>query len=325
MHRIAVIATDHVATFDLGIVVQVFGTAFSLDKPADILIGSRLYDLRVCGRPGGVIVDEPSGSLAYRLSTEYDYAAAIDSQTVFVLGSPASITRVDDDVIEVLRVAHRKGARIASICTGAFILAQAGLLDGLTVTTHWTWTEQLRREYPRVDVDPDVLYVDNGQIWTSAGSAAGLDMCLQMIRCDFGAAVAAEAARHLVLPPQRAGGQAQFIVHEEPTTGSGTLEPTMQWMLENLQRPLLLTEIADHAAMSPRTLQRRFHAQTGTTPLQWLIRQRLHRAQALLETSDLPVELIAAHSGFGTAIALRQHFSRQLHTSPVAYRKAFQT
>ena len=323
MHRVAVLAVNHVASFDLGIAVQVFGTAFSLDKPAEQLIGPRLYEVLVCAAPGAVTVDAPAGRPAYQFATSYSLAAALDADTVFVLGMAPE--RPPAAIVETVREAHRRGARVASICTGAFILAEAGLLDGLRATTHWTWTEQLRRQYPQVEIVPDVLYVDNGRVWTSAGSAAGLDMCLAMIRADFGAAVAAEAARHLLVAPQRAGGQAQFIVHESPVAGSGTLEPTMQWMRENLDRPLQLTEIARHAAMSSRTLQRRFAAQTGTTPLQWLIRQRLQRAQELLETTDLSMEAVADRSGFGTGIVLRQHFCKYLHTAPLAYRKTFQS
>jgi transcriptional regulator GlxA family with amidase domain len=228
-----------------------------------------------------------------------------------------------DELLDVLREAHLRGARITSICSGAFVLAAAGLLDRRRATTHWACAKELAERYPALRVDPSVLYIDDGDVLTSAGVAAGLDLCLHLVRTDHGATVAANAARRVVMPAQRDGGQAQFIVYEEPQEGSGTLEPVMHWMRENLNHPLDLADIANRASMSPRTLNRRFKAQTGTTPIQWLIRQRLIRARTLLETTTLPVEDIAGRSGFGSAIALRQHFARALSTSPQAYRRTF--
>jgi transcriptional regulator GlxA family with amidase domain len=227
-------------------------------------------------------------------------------------------------VLDVLRQAHGRGARIASICGGAFMLAAAGLLDGRRATTHWTSAGDLAERFPRVEVDPNVLFVDEGDVLTSAGAATGLDLCIHMVRNDFGAAVAADVARHVVIAPQRDGGQAQFIVPREPTGDNGSLEPTMRWLRDRIGEPSTLSDIARHAAISPRTLNRRFREQTAMTPLQWLLTQRVRHAQELLETTALSVEDIARHCGFGTAINLRQHFTRRVKMSPLAYRRAFQ-
>ncbi|WP_344732642.1 GlxA family transcriptional regulator, partial [Spinactinospora alkalitolerans] len=214
--------------------------------------------------------------------------------------------------------------RIASICVGAFVLAATGLLDGLRATTHWAATPELARRHPAVEVDPDVLFVDNGQFLTSAGAAAGMDLCLHMVRRDHGSAVAADAARIAVMPLERDGGQAQFIAHEPPAPDGASLEPLLRWMEENAHRELTLDDIARHGAVSTRTLGRRFREQTGTTPLQWLNRARLRRAQHLLETTVHPVERIAGQVGFGSATTFRDRFKRLVGTSPHAYRRAFQ-
>jgi transcriptional regulator GlxA family with amidase domain len=227
-------------------------------------------------------------------------------------------------VLDALRRAAEAGTRIASICAGAFTLAAAGLLDGRRATTHWVATALLAARYPAVDVDPDVLYVDDGRVLTSAGAAAGLDLCLHMIRCDHGSTVAADAARLSVMALEREGGQAQFIVSERPPTPRGSvLEPLLAWMEDNSGRDLTLEEIAAHAGMSTRTLNRRFREQTGTTPLQWLHRARIRRAQHLLETTTHPVDRIAAQVGFGSPTAFRDRFKRVAGTSPNAYRRAF--
>jgi len=232
---------------------------------------------------------------------------------------------VRDEVLDALRRAAGNGTRIASICVGAFILAATGLLDGHRATTHWAATALLAARYPTIDVDPDVLYVDNGQLLTSAGAAAGLDLCLHMIRRDHGSAVAADAARTCVMPLERAGGQAQFIAHEPPPPDAATLEPVLRWMQANLGRDLTLEDIAAQATMSTRTLGRRFREQTGTTPLQWLHRARIRHAQYLLETTAHPVDRIATQVGFGSPTAFRDRFKRLTGTSPHAYRRAFQS
>lgn len=323
MHRIAVVAVDRVPSLDLAIPGQVFGTAHSQDKPPGALFGAALYDVDVCGQRGELTVTGLSNVDLYRFTALHDLDQAIEADTVMVPGMQISDEPVPE-VLDVLRAAHDNGARIASICSGAFVLAAAGLLDGRRATTHWSVAQTLAERFPRIEVDPDVLFVDDGDVLTSAGAVTGFDLCLHMVRNDFGSAVAADVARHIVMAAQRDGGQAQFIAHPEPGDHHGSLEPTMRWLRDNLSQVLTLPDIARHAAMSPRTLNRRFREQTGTTPLQWVLRQRIHHAQGLLETTQLSVEEVAGHSGFGTAVAMRQHFTRHLQTSPGAYRRAFQ-
>ncbi|MER6995588.1 helix-turn-helix domain-containing protein [Streptomyces sp. NPDC000410] len=311
MHTVAVLALDGVIPFDLSTPIDVFGRARLPD-------GRPAYQVRVCA-----IEDEiDTGSFTLRAPWGLDTLA--DADTVVLPGCAKPWEPVPDEVIDAVRRAAADGTRIASICVGSFILAATGLLDGLRATTHWLGADGLARMYPRIEVDPDVLYVDNGQFLTSAGSAAGLDLCLHMIRRDYGSAVAADAARLSVMPLEREGGQAQFIVHQQPPTPSGaTLEPLLRWMEENARRELTLADIAARAGMSPRTVNRRFREQTGTTPLQWLHRARIRQAQHLLETTAHPVDRIASQVGFGSPTAFRDRFKRQVGTSPHAYRRAF--
>ena len=228
-------------------------------------------------------------------------------------------------MLEVLRQAHARGSRIVSLCTGAFALAAAGLLDGRRATTHWTECDELARRYPNVTVDPGVLFVDEGDILTSAGSAASIDLCLHVVRQDYGTEIATQLARQLVVPPQRDGGQAQYIDAPMPELDSSSLfAGTVCWLQEHLDEPMTVEDLAARSAMSPRTFARRFLASTGTTPYQWLVRQRVQLAQRLLEMSDLPIDSVAEKSGFSTAANLRKHFSRAVHTSPQAYRRTFQ-
>jgi transcriptional regulator GlxA family with amidase domain len=221
--------------------------------------------------------------------------------------------------------AHRNGARVMSICTGAFVLAEAGVLDGRRATTHWNSTERLAARYPRVTVDPSVLYVDGGSVLTSAGVAAGLDLCLHVIRRDHGAALAAQIARRTVVAPHRDGGQAQFLQRPmgDAAQAGGSLESTRAWALDRLDARLDVVTLARQACMSPRSFARNFRLETGTTPAQWVSDQRTRAAQSLLETTDLPVEHVAARTGFGSATTLRTHFGRRLATTPTAYRRAF--
>ncbi|MBR8329159.1 helix-turn-helix domain-containing protein, partial [Burkholderia cenocepacia] len=225
-------------------------------------------------------------------------------------------------VLDALRTAAARGCRIASICSGAFVLAEAGLLDGLRATTHWLAAAELARRHPNVDVDPNVLFVDNGQILTSAGAAAGLDLCLHMIQADYGAAVAVDAARSAVAPRVREGGQAQFIAPEWPAGGDG-LHDLMDWLHANLRQPLTLDAIARKASTSVRTLTRRFQEQTGTSPGQWLQTARVRHAQQLLEVTELSIEHVATEAGFGSVTAFRERFARIVGTSPQRYRQAF--
>jgi len=238
------------------------------------------------------------------------------------------VSHRDNDVpaalIDALQRAHRRGARILSMCTGAFVLAAAGLLDGRRATTHWSHAAELAARYPKVLVDPNVLYVDDGDILTSAGTAAGVDLCLHVVRQDFGARVANAVARRMVVPPHRDGGQAQFVEEPIPRPGDGDLfGAALAWLERHLDEPVTVEDLARRAAMSSRTFARRFRAATGTTPHQWTLRQRVLAAQHLLETTDEPVEVVASRCGFGTATGLRQHFQRSLRTSPAAYRRTF--
>ncbi|MBI0382517.1 helix-turn-helix domain-containing protein, partial [Streptomyces albiflaviniger] len=260
------------------------------------------------------------------LETEPAFAEALaEADTIVVPGRADPLLPLPDEVIQALRDAAARGTRIASICSGAFVLAATGLLDGLRATTHWLGGALLAELHPKIQVDPDVLYVDNGQFLTSAGAAAGLDLCLHIIRRDHGSAVAADAARLSVMPLEREGGQAQFIVHDQPPVPRGSLfEPLLRWMEDNAGRDLTLNEIAAHVGMSTRTLNRRFREHTGTTPLQWLHRARIRQAQYLLEATTHPVERIAAQVGFGSPTSFRDRFKRVVGTSPHSYRSAFQ-
>jgi transcriptional regulator GlxA family with amidase domain len=231
---------------------------------------------------------------------------------------------VPPPLLDALRLAYQRGARILSFCTGAFLLAEAGLLDGRRVTTHWRWASELAARYPRVQVDPGVLFIDDGQILTSAGTAAAIDLSLHVVRQDYGATIAAAVARRMVVPPQRSGGQAQYI--ETPLVGASEEEPfgtTLSWMAAHLHEDLTVEEMAARAVMSPRTFARRFRATLGTSPYHWLLQQRIALAQRLLETTDDPIERIAVRCGFRSAATLRLHFRRFLRLSPQSYRTTF--
>ncbi|TCC26161.1 GlxA family transcriptional regulator [Kribbella sindirgiensis] len=323
MHRVAVLAVDGIHSFDLAMPLQVFSTAHSLQREPGEIFGPRLYDVRVCGDGRDLMMAGVGGVEMYRFTPPYPLAAAIDADTIVVIGVPAGREPLTE-ALDLLREAHRSGIRIASISAGgASVMAASGLLDGRRVATHWSRADLLAERYPQVIVDTDVLYIDHGDVLTSAGAASGIDMCLHMIRQDFGSAVAADVARHMVVPPQRDGGQAPYIAHPDPGDDHGSLEPTMRWLRERLGEQVTLADIASYAGLSPRTLNRRFREQTGTTPLQWLLRQRVHHAQELLETTDLSVEEISRHCGFGTSIAMRQHFAKHIRTSPMTYRRTF--
>ena len=311
MHTVAVLALDGVIGFDLTTPLEVFGRTRLPD-------GRTPYRVRVCAPSPQV----DAGAFAVR--APWGLAAVAEADTVVVPGVADPLAPLPGEVLAALRGAFAAGTRIASICAGAFVLAEAGLLDGLRATTHWSAAALLAERYPAVEVDPGVLYVDNGQVLTSAGAAAGLDLCLHLIRRDHGSAVAADAARLSVMALEREGGQAQFIVREQPPVPRGSaLEPLLRWMEDNCGRDLTLGDIAAHAGMSTRTLNRRFREQTGTTPLQWLHRARVRRAQYLLEATTHPVDRIAAQVGFGSPTAFRERFRRVAGTTPAAYRRAF--
>ena len=311
MHTVAILALDGTIAFDLATPLETFGRTCGPD-------GRSLYDVKVCAPAGEVDLG------AFTLRTRWGLGTVESADTVILPGRADPSLPLPDDAMAAVRRAAARGARIASICAGAFTLAATGLLDGLTATTHWAGAAALARLYPQVTVDPDVLFVDNGQILTSAGAAAGLDLCLHLIRRDHGASIAADAARLAVMPLERDGGQAQFIVHEPPRPDGVTLEPVLRWMELNAHRDLTLRDIAAEARLSTRTLSRRFREQTGTTPLQWLHRSRLRRAQHLLETTAHPVDRIAADAGFGSPTTFRDRFKALVGTTPQAYRRAFQ-
>jgi transcriptional regulator GlxA family with amidase domain len=314
MHTVAVLALDQVIPFDLSAPIDTFGWARLPD-------GRPAYRIRVCS----VSADEEVSAGPFALRAPYGLEALAEADTIILPGVADPTVPLPPGVAEALRAAAANGTRIASVCVGAFVFAATGLLDGLRATTHWIAAGDLAERYPQVTVDPNVLYVDNGQFLTSAGAAAALDMCLHMIRKDHGSAVAAHAARMSVMPLEREGGQAQFIVHAQPPVPAGTtMEPLLGWLEEHAGDDLTLEDIAAQAGMSTRTLNRRFREQTGTTPLQWLHRARVRRAQYLLETTTYPVERIAAQAGFGSPTAFRERFKRVVGTSPYAYRRAFQ-
>lgn len=312
MHTVAVLALDKAVPFDLSTPIEVFTrTRLPDGRPA--------YRVRTCGATPTVDAG------AFTLRPPWGLDALADADTIMLPGCADPTAPIPGEVLDALRQAAARGTRIASICAGAFILAATGLLDGLRATTHWVCADLLAQRHPAIEVDPDVLYVDNGQLLTSAGAAAGLDLCLHLIRRDHGSAVAADAARLSVMPLEREGGQAQFIVHDRPPTPRGSaLEPVLRWMRDSAANDLTLDDIAAHAGMSTRTLNRRFREQTGTTPLQWLLRSRIRQAQYLLEGTDHPVDRIAAQVGFGSPTAFRDRFKRIVGTSPHAYRAAFQ-
>ena len=314
-HLVAVLATDGVAGFDLAVACQVFGTT----RLTDI----HPYEVRVCATAPSVA--STAGTVDYfRIAAPYRLGDAAAADTVVVPGADRS-RRTDDALLDTVRAAAARGARIVSICTGAFVLAEAGLLDGRTVTTHWRAAADLARRHPRVTVDATALYHGEGNIFTSAGAAAGLDLCLHLVGRDHGPAVAAATARTMVVPPSREGGQAQFVAPGRPEPATGSLAPTLEWMLDEAARPLSLREIARHAGLSVRTLTRRFREQTGSSPLVWLLQQRLRLARDLLEHTDLTTAVVAARTGYGSATALRAHFDRELRISPQRYRAAFRS
>jgi transcriptional regulator GlxA family with amidase domain len=311
MHHIAVLALDTVVAFDLAIPTQVFGHEDERDR----------YRVSVCAeRPGPVRT-----STGFAIVAQDGLAAVQRADTVIVPGFEAIAAEVPPAITAAVRAADRRGARMISICTGTFVLAAAGVLDGRRAATHWRDAPALRERHPDIDVDAGVLFVDEGRVLTSAGVAAGIDLCLHVVARDHGAAAANRIARRMVVAPQRSGGQAQFVERPgpPPAAAGGGLAATRAWMLDQLDRPLSVAEMARHAARSERSFARHFVAETGSTPLRWLHEQRILRARRMLEETHAPVEDVAARCGFGTATTLREHFRRALRTTPTAYRRAF--
>jgi transcriptional regulator GlxA family with amidase domain len=307
---VAVLAFDGVVLGDLATPCEVLGRARSAS-------GAPAYELRVCSERPRVAAGPVALDVPWRLSS------LARADTIIVPGIDDLDRPISDAVKRALTRAIRRGARVASICTGAFVLASTGALDGLRATTHWLVAPELARRHARVDVDANVLYVDNGRLLTSAGAAAGLDLCLHLVRRDLGADIAARTARAVVMPLERAGGQAQFIAYESPSDTGTPIGKLTEWIERNLASDLSLPVLARRAAMSTRTLCRRFHEQVGETPAAWIARARLARAQRLLETTARSVGEIALAVGFGSSTVLRDHFARLLGTTPRAYRQSF--
>jgi transcriptional regulator GlxA family with amidase domain len=315
--QIAALALDGVITFDLSCAVQAFSRGPGRDgAPAG-------FAMTTCGRrPGPVLT--PDG---FDLHVNHGLDALKSAAVIVVPGRHPPAAPVPDDVIAALQAAHASGAVVMSICVGAFVLGQAGLLDGRPATTHWHWCDDLAARHPQVDVRPDVLYVDDGDILTSAGLAAGLDLCLHLVRREAGAAAATRLASWNVVAPHREGGQAQFIApppRPDPDGLPGVgLSATLAWAHDHLHEPLTLARLAREACMSERTFSRRFSAEVGISPKRWLLAQRVGRARELLETTDLPIEVVADRAGFASAAALRLHLRRHAATTPTAYRTTF--
>ena len=312
MHRVAIVACDGVVPFDLSIPCEVFGRVRLAD-------GAAGYQVRVCG------VRREVEAGAFTIKTRHGLSALAQAHTIIIPGIQEIAASIPARLVKAIQSAAKRGARIASVCSGAFVLAATGLLDGRRVTTHWLATDELARRHPTLDVDPNALYVDSGQFLSSAGAAAGLDLCLYMVRLDYGAVVAADAARLSVMALERDGGQAQFIVHASPLDDGASLASLLPWLEKRCADSLTLSAIARRAGMSVRSLNRHFREQVGTTPLRWLLRARVRRAQSLLETTSLSIELIASRVGFGSPSAFREQFQRSLGTSPLAYRRAFRS
>jgi transcriptional regulator GlxA family with amidase domain len=311
-HRIAALCLDRVVAFDLATAAEAFDLAWRHSSPA--------YEFTACAvEPGSVAT-----TTGFTVGDLAGLEAIERAETVIVPGYLDVFEPPPEPALEALRAAATRGARIVSICTGAFALAFAGVLDGRRATTHWFAAAALAEMFPRIDVDPDALYVDEGEVLTSAGLSAGIDLCLHLIRSDHGERVGARVARVMVAAPHRDGGQAQFIERALPASnGSGSLEGARAWALEHLTEQLDVATLAARASVSPRTFARRFVAETGTTPLKWLHNQRVLEARRLLEHTDLSVEQVAAQSGFGSAPSLREHFRRATATTPTAYRRTF--
>jgi transcriptional regulator GlxA family with amidase domain len=310
LKKIAVLALPEMAPFEFGVLCEVFG----VDRSD---MGGPVFDFSIVAAEPGPIRTK----LGFDILIENGLDEARDADLIAV---PAFyFGALDQRIIDLLRDAEARGAWILSVCTGAFALAEAGILDGRRSTTHWMYTDRLTRDYPATTVDPDVLFVEDRRVITGAGTAAGIDACLHLVRTELGAAAANVIARRMVVPPQRDGGQAQYIQAPIPERQSDSFAGVTEWMLANLAEDLPVDVLAAKALMSERTFARRFRAEMGATPTAWLNRQRLIRAQQLLERTDLGLEQIAADSGFGSSAVMRHHFLKVLHTTPNAYRRTF--
>jgi AraC family transcriptional activator FtrA len=309
---VVALAYDGLCAFEFACTAEVFG----LPRPE---MGPNWYRFETCS----IKARRVRGQYGLTMNVDGDMNRLACAGTIMIPGWQGIDAPVPVEIIKALRSAHSRGARLLSICSGSFVLAATGLLDGKRATTHWRYAEAFQRRFPRVNVDASVLYVDEGQILTSAGSAAGLDLCLHLIRRDYGPAAANQVARRLVIPPHRDGGQAQFLERPVEVRERGSLATLMEKMRGRLHKPLSISYLAGLAAMSERTFMRRFHAATGMSPGQWLTRARVDLARELLEGSRLPLEQVATRAGLGTPATLRHHFQRKVGVSPAEYRKRF--
>jgi AraC family transcriptional regulator, transcriptional activator FtrA len=313
LHKVAVIALDRVAPFELGVACEVFGT----DRSAD---GFPLYDFAVCTADGRPV----RTSAGFDVVPHADLGPVEEADLVIV---PAYSDRGVPAPASLLAALHRaadRGAQLLSVCSGAFLFGEAGLLDGRRCTTHWKYVDELQRRFPLAEVECNSLYVTDGNVLTSAGTAAGIDACLHLVRREHGSALATRLARRMVVPPHRDGGQVQYVETPIPRTPDApTLEPILSWLIGNLDKQVTVDDLAERAHMAARTFARRFRAETGTTPHDWITNQRVLLARRLLEETDLGVEAIAVRSGFGDAATMRHHFARRLHATPQAYRGTF--
>jgi AraC family transcriptional regulator, transcriptional activator FtrA len=310
--RVVAVAYDGLCAFEYGVAAELFGLA----RPE---LGLDWYRFETVSPDAGPL--RTTGGVTLQVSSAL--RRLWRAGTIVLPGWRDPAEPPPEALVAAIRKAHGRGARVMSICSGVFVLAATGLLDGQRATTHWRYTDRLAQMFPQIDVQPDVLYIDNGSVLTSAGSAAGIDLGLHLIRRDYGAQVANQVARRLVVSPHRHGGQAQFIDVKVRSVAGDSLGEVLGWASANLDRPLSVQDLAARAHLAPRTLARRFRTELGTTPHRWLTQQRVALAQRMLETTTASVDQIAGEAGFGSAVTLRHHFHRVLGTSPTAYRQQF--